>query len=59
MISRTYGLYRLEFCNKLPTSPQDLASKRASDPPIMAKIPQSWLNNHKNIIIRSKYPLLG
>ena len=26
---RTYGLYRLEVGNKLPTSPQDMASKRA------------------------------
>jgi hypothetical protein len=41
--SRTSILYRLEVGNKLPTSPQDLASKRAPDPPIMAKIPQNWL----------------
>jgi hypothetical protein len=42
---RTFGLYRLEVGNKLPTSPQDLASKRALDPPIMAKISQNWLKN--------------
>jgi hypothetical protein len=35
MASRTSGLYRLEVGNKLPTSPQDLASKRAQDPPKM------------------------
>jgi hypothetical protein len=35
MASRTYGLYRLEVGNNLPTSPQDLASKRAQDPPKM------------------------
>jgi hypothetical protein len=35
MSSRTFGLYRIEVGNKLPTSPQDLASKRAQDPPKM------------------------
>jgi hypothetical protein len=44
-LPRTSGLYRLEVGNKLPTSPQDLASKRAPDPPIMAKISQNWLKN--------------
>jgi hypothetical protein len=40
-LSRTFDLYRLEIGNKLPTSPQDLASKRALYPPIMAKISQN------------------
>jgi hypothetical protein len=35
MASRTSGLYRIEVSNKFPTSPQDLASKRAHDPPKM------------------------
>jgi hypothetical protein len=47
-LPRTSGLYRLEVGNKLPTSPQDLASKRAPDPPIMAKISQNWLKINKN-----------
>jgi hypothetical protein len=41
----TSGLYRLEVGNKLPTSPQDLASKRAPNPPIMVKISQNWMKN--------------
>jgi hypothetical protein len=53
MASRTSGLYRLEVGNKLPTSPQDLASKRAQDPPKMAKISQNWLKNQLKIIIYS------
>jgi hypothetical protein len=44
-LPRTSSLYSLEFGNKLPTSPQDLASKRAPDPPIMAKIPPNRLKN--------------
>jgi hypothetical protein len=32
MVSITSGLYRLEVGNKLPTSPQYLASKWAQDP---------------------------
>jgi hypothetical protein len=49
-LPRTSGLYRLEVGNKLPTSPQDLASKRAPDPPIMAKISQNWLKNQLKIL---------
>jgi hypothetical protein len=44
-LPRTFGLYRLEFGNNLPTFPQDMASKRAQDPPIMAKISQKQLKN--------------
>jgi hypothetical protein len=44
-LPRTYGLYSLEFGNKLPISPQDLASKRASNPPIMAQISQYQAKN--------------
>jgi hypothetical protein len=42
---RTSGLYRIEVGNNLPTYPQYLASKRAQDPPKMAKISQNWLKN--------------
>jgi len=35
MASRTFGLYRIEVRNKLPTSPKDLDSKRAHDAPKM------------------------
>jgi hypothetical protein len=44
-LPRTSGLYRLEVGNKLPTSPQDLASKRAPNPPKMAKISQYQAKN--------------
>jgi hypothetical protein len=44
-LPRTSGLYRLEVGNKLPTSPQDLASQRAPDPPIMAKLSQKQKKN--------------
>jgi hypothetical protein len=37
------GLYRPEVGNHLPTSPQDLASKRAQDPPKMDKISKNLL----------------
>jgi len=43
---RTYGLYRLEIGNKIPNSPQDLASKEAPGPPKIAKISQNWLKIH-------------
>jgi hypothetical protein len=39
-------LYRFEVGNYLPTSIQDLASKRDLDPPIMAKISQNMLKIH-------------
>jgi hypothetical protein len=45
-LTRTYGLYRLEVGNKLPTFPQELASKRAPNAPKMAKIPSNKLKNH-------------
>jgi hypothetical protein len=46
------GLYRLEVGNKLPTSPQDLASKRAPVPPIMSNVSQNWMKNQlKSYII--------
>jgi hypothetical protein len=35
MASIASDLYRLEVGNKLPTSPQYLASKKAQDPPKM------------------------
>ena len=35
MASRASGLYRYEVANDILTSPQDLASKRAQDPPKM------------------------
>jgi hypothetical protein len=47
MASITSGLYRLEVDNKLPTSPQDLASKGL-------KILQKW---SKSINIRPKINL--
>jgi hypothetical protein len=35
--SKNSGFYSLEVGNKLPTSPQDLASKRVQYPPILDK----------------------
>jgi hypothetical protein len=54
MASRRPGLYRFEVGNHLPTSPQDLASKRAQYPPILAKNLQNCPEEieHKNIRTR-------
>ena len=39
MVPRTSSFYRPEVGNHLPTSPQDMASKRAQYPPKKTKIP--------------------
>jgi hypothetical protein len=44
-LPRTSSLYGLEVGNKLPTSPQYLASKMDLDPPKMTKIHQYQAKN--------------
>jgi hypothetical protein len=49
MLSKTSESYIFGVESHLPTSPQDMASKRAPDPPKMGKIHKNRANNQQNI----------
>jgi hypothetical protein len=59
MLSKTFDSDRFGVGGHLPTSPQDMASKRALDPQKWAKSSKNQANNNSNLYNKVENPRFG